>query len=89
MGAGRGGSAHRLCDDGRRLCAIWRILCEILQQAVGAGDGGPRLHAWEIGGVYEALVGGWRRLRDGAKAPPFPRVQSFPAVATSGSDSEA
>ena len=28
--AGGGGSAHVLCDDGRRLDATWRILCEIL-----------------------------------------------------------
>ncbi len=35
-------------------------------QVVVAGDGGPRLHGREIGGVHEAMVGAWRRLRDGA-----------------------
>jgi len=34
-------------------------------QAAVARDGGPRLHGQEIGAVHEALVAGWRRLRDG------------------------
>jgi len=34
-------------------------------QALVAGDGGPRLHEREIADVHEALVAGWRRLRDG------------------------
>jgi len=34
-------------------------------QAAVAGDGGPRLHGREIGAVHEALVAGWRLLRDG------------------------
>ncbi len=34
-------------------------------QAEVARDGGPRLHGREIGTVHEALVAGWRQLRDG------------------------
>ena len=34
-GAGGGGSAHLLCDDGRRLDATGRIFCEISQQLAG------------------------------------------------------
>ncbi len=34
-------------------------------QAEVARDGGPQLHGREIGAVHEALVGVWRRLRDG------------------------
>ncbi len=36
-------------------------------QAEVAGAGEPRLHAREIADVHEALVGAWRRLRDGAE----------------------
>jgi len=46
-------------------------------QAGVAGDGGPRLHEREIAGVYEALVGGWRLLRDGVKAP-IPQCAELP-----------
>ncbi len=35
-------------------------------QAEVARDGGPQLHEREIGAVHEALVGAWRRLRDGS-----------------------
>jgi len=39
-------------------------------QAVGAGDGGPQLHAREIAAVHEALVAGWRLLREGPWGEP-------------------
>jgi len=42
-------------------------------QAEVARDGGLRLHAREIVDVHEALVAGWRRLRDG-QGLPFPSV---------------
>ncbi len=42
------------------LRGVWRGA----QTAIGE-DGGPRLHEREIGGVHEALVAGWRLLRDG------------------------
>jgi len=53
-------------------------------QAVGAGDGGPRLHAREIGAVHEALVGGWRRLRDGCAMGQGQEPHALPPQMVSG-----
>lgn len=39
-----------------------------------------RLQGREIADVHDALVAGWRRLREG-QGPPVPSVQSLPDVA--------
>ncbi len=46
---------------------------------MGAGDGGPRLHAREIAVIHEALVAAWRLLRDGLVRGrgPFPLVEGL------------
>ncbi len=57
--------------------ALLRGLWSGAEAAIG-GDGGPRLHGREIGGVHGALVAAWQPLRDGptrGQGAPFPIVR--------------
>jgi len=53
-------------------------------QAAVAGDGEPRLHAREIAAVHEALVAGWRRLRDGCATGQGQEPPALPPQVVSG-----